>query len=48
METNPNMRQPADYVAYPGKVDHTTVICVKTPEHSKEEELVASTSKTSV
>jgi hypothetical protein len=29
METNPGARQPTDYYAYPGKMDHTTCVCVR-------------------
>lgn len=28
MEQNPNSVQQADYVQYPGKLDHTTVACI--------------------
>lgn len=47
METNQNKSHPPDYVAYPGKMDHTTAIVYRvtdnlnseTVEHNDEEEL---------
>lgn len=47
METNANKSHPPDYVAYPGKMDHTSALVYRitdgnnseTVEHNKEEEL---------
>ena len=29
MRTNPHLRLPSDYMRYPGKMDHTTILCVR-------------------
>eukprot|EP01119_Soliformovum_irregulare_P000407 TRINITY_DN10280_c0_g1_i1.p1 TRINITY_DN10280_c0_g1~~TRINITY_DN10280_c0_g1_i1.p1 ORF type:complete len:649 (+),score=163.72 TRINITY_DN10280_c0_g1_i1:75-2021(+) len=35
MEAHSDQKQPADYVQFPGKLDHTTCICIRVGEASK-------------
>eukprot|EP01125_Pyxidicula_operculata_P009973 TRINITY_DN3286_c0_g1_i2.p1 TRINITY_DN3286_c0_g1~~TRINITY_DN3286_c0_g1_i2.p1 ORF type:complete len:1041 (-),score=173.71 TRINITY_DN3286_c0_g1_i2:514-3636(-) len=38
MENNPDKAEPRDYVNYPGKMDHTTCICVKVTDFDIQDE----------
>jgi hypothetical protein len=38
METNPDSQQPIDYKNYPGKMDHTTMLCIRTGKRTIREQ----------
>lgn len=45
METNPSLELPEDYARFPGKMDHTTCVCLKIS--NKSEGLISSSSSSS-